>query len=287
MKKTRTIWLSWLLLILFAGYTEHPKRSLHAASRPQDKSAWKLIWYDEFNGPNGARPDASKWSYDTGGWGWGNNELEYYTDRAQNSFIEKGNLAIRAALETYTGKDKVTRNYTSARLLTKNKFALTYGKAEARIKITYGQGLWPAFWMLGDNIESVKWPDCGEIDIMENIGREPSAVHGTVHGPGYSGGEGIGATYELPEGKRFADDFHTFAVEWEPNVIRHYVDGHLYQTLTPANLPKGRAWVFDHPFFLLLNVAVGGNWPGDPDPGTAFPQTMRVDYVRVYQRAKP
>jgi beta-glucanase (GH16 family) len=138
--------------------------------------------------------------------------------------------------------------------------------------------------MLGADVGRVGWPECGEIDIMENIGREPSVVHGTVHGPGYSGAEGPTASFSLPGGGRFADDFHVFAVEWEPNVLRFYVDGSLYATRTPADLPAGRKWVFDHPFFVILNVAVGGRWPGAPDATTTFPQRMRVDYVRVYRR---
>jgi hypothetical protein len=141
--------------------------------------------------------------------------------------------------------------------------------------------------MLGADIDQVGWPTCGEMDIMENIGREPSMVHGTIHGPGYSGGNAIGAAYSLPNGRRFADDFHTFAIEWEPSVIRFYVDGLLYATKTPADLPVGSTWAFAHPFFILVNVAVGGFWPGNPDASTVFPQTMKVDYVRVYQRSTP
>ena len=155
-----------------------------------------------------------------------------------------------------------------------------------RIKIPYGQGIWPAFWMLGDDIDKAGWPKCGEIDIMENIGKEPAIVHGTIHGPGYNGSNGIGGPFELPAGQRFADEFHVFAVEWEPAAIRFYVDDHLYKTITPSDLPKGTKWVYKHPFFLLLNVAVGGGWPGNPDASTSFPQTMLVDYVRVYRRAR-
>ncbi len=245
---------------------------------------WVLVWSDEFDGPSGSAPDVTKWTYDTGGGGWGNNELETYTDRPQNAHLQDGMLIIQALKETFAGPDGITRNYTSARLKTQGLFRQTYGRFEARIKISYGQGLWPAFWMLGDNIGKVGWPNCGEVDIMENIGREPSIIHGTIHGPGYSDGSGITASYALPADQRFADDFRIFAVEWEPNVIRFYVDSNLYKTTTPADLPPGTTWVFDHPFFLILNVAVGGNWPGSPDSSTAFPQTMQVDYVRVYQR---
>jgi beta-glucanase (GH16 family) len=247
--------------------------------------AWKLVWSDEFNGSNGSAVDASKWGFDSGGGGWGNDELEYYTNRLQNSSQQDGNLVIKVLQEKYTGADGVSRNYTSARLKTLGKFSQTYGRFEARMKIPRGQGIWPAFWMLGDDIEKPGWPACGEIDIMENIGKEPALVHGTIHGPGYSGDKGIGGPYGLPGGQTFADDFHVFAVEWEPNAIRFYVDDHLYTTRTPADLPKGAKWVYDHPFFMLLNVAVGGGWPGSPDSTSVFPQTMLVDYVRVYERA--
>jgi beta-glucanase (GH16 family) len=245
---------------------------------------WTLAWSDEFGGPNGSGVDPTKWVLEVGGGGWGNQELEYYTNRLQNAYVQDGRLVIRAQREKYKGKDGVTRDYTSARLKTHGKFSQAYGRFEARAKIPYGQGLWPAFWMLGDNIDSADWPTCGEIDIMENVGKEPSTVHGTIHGPGYSGSAGIGDPYTLPVGNRFAEDFHIFAVEWAPNAIRFYVDGDLYSTRTHADLPQGRQWVFDHPFFLLLNVAVGGGWPGSPDTSTIFPQTMLVDYVRVYRR---
>ena len=250
-------------------------------------AVWSLVWSDEFEGPNGSPVDSSKWSFDVGGNGWGNNELETYTSRTVNADLEGGTLVINALKETLAGPDGITRNYTSARLLTKTKFTQTYGRFEARMKIPYGQGLWPAFWMLGDNIDTAHWPNCGEIDVMENIGKEPSIVHGTFHGPGYSGAGGITAAYALPGGQKFSDDFHTFAVEWEPNVMRFYVDGLLYKTRTPADLPAGTSWVFDHPFFIILNVAVGGGFPGNPDLSTVFPQRMVVDYVRVYQRSVP
>ena len=253
-----------------------------AGNRSPEK--WRLVWSDEFNARNSSAVDATKWSFDIGGHGWGNNELETYTSRASNAHVEDGSLVITVVKETFTGPDKITRDYTSARLLTRKKFSQQYGRFEARIKIPFGQGIWPAFWMLGENIEAVHWPNCGEIDIMENIGREPSTVHGTFHGPGYSGGKGVSAAYTLANGEKFADDFHIFAVEWEPNVIRIYADGKLYSTRTPADLPAGASWVFDHPFFLILNVAVGGGWPGNPDDTTVFPQRMLVDYVRVYQR---
>jgi beta-glucanase (GH16 family) len=255
-------------------------------SRTQAQT-WTLVWSDEFNGPAGSGVDSAKWTAETGGGGWGNQELEYYTNTTNNAALDgAGNLVIKAIKETLPRKNRCWYGqcqYTSARLITKNKFSQAYGRFEARLKIPYGQGLWPAFWMLGSNIDTVSWPNCGELDIMENIGREPSIVHGTIHGPGYSGANGIGAAYSLSGGQRFADGFHVFAVEWQPNVIRWYVDGNLYQTRTPSDLPAGTNWVFDHPFFMILNVAVGGGWPGNPDATTVFPQTMMVDYVRVYR----
>lgn len=253
-----------------------------APTRPAP-SHWKLCWSDEFNGPDGSPPDPKKWSLEVGGDGFGNHELEYYTARPCNAFVEGGNLVIQALREPYTGADGVKRDYTSARLNTFEKFSHTYGRMEARIKIPKGQGMWPAFWMLGADIGKTGWPQCGEIDIMENIGNEPSTVHGTVHGPGYSGGNGIGKPYQLPDNGKFADDFHVYAVEWKPDNIRFYVDDHLYHDVTPKNLPPDKKWAYNHPFSLLLNVAVGGDWPGPPDATTEFPQRMLVDYVRVYE----
>jgi beta-glucanase (GH16 family) len=250
-----------------------------------DRAGWKLVWSDEFNGPDGSSVDPSKWVWETGGNGWGNHELEYYTERPANAFEQGGNLVIKVSRENYTGADGVSRDYTSARLKTEGKFSEKYGRFEARIKIPEGQGIWPAFWMLGADIGKLGWPSCGEIDIMENIGKEPRVIHGTIHGPGYSGDNGIGSPFSLPDHARFADDFHIYAVELQPKAIRFYVDDHLYATRTPAEIPKGTKWAYNHPFFMLLNVAVGGGWPGAPDSTTPFPQTMLVDYVRVYKRS--
>jgi len=242
--------------------------------------SWRLVWCDEFDQPDGSLPDTSKWGYDTGGGGWGNGELQYYTTRTNNARIEGGKLVIEAKLENYEGK-----KHTSARLLTKDKWSWTYGRMEARLKIPRGQGIWPAFWMLGSNIGSAGWPACGEIDIMENIGKEPGILHGTVHGPGYSGGAGITGQVSLPGSAALADDFHIYGVEWETNRITWLLDGKAYFTITPTNLPPGKKWVFDQPHFLLLNLAVGGAWPGYPDNTTVFPQRLIVDYVRVYAPA--
>jgi beta-glucanase (GH16 family) len=254
------------------------------ATSPQSPppKGWTLTWSDEFNGANGATPDASKWVLETGGRGWGNKGLEYYTNRTANSLQKEGNLAITVLKETFTGTDGVTRNYTSARFKTANHFNQAYGRFEARLKIPKAQGIWPAFWTLGDNIDVVGGPACGEIDIMENIGSEPNRVHGSMHGPGYSGATPLTAIYT--GSSPFADDFHVFAGEWEPSAVRFYVDGNLYLTETPADLTSGTRWVFDHPFFILLNIAVGGNFPGSPVASSSYPQTMLVDYVRVYAR---
>ena len=254
---------------------------------PPTSNGWTLVWSDEFNGPDGSSVDRTKWVVETGGDGWGNQELEYYTDRSENVSVHDGNLVIRALPEKYTGPDGVKRNYTSARLKTFGKFSQTYGRFEARIKIPYGQGMWPAFWMLGDDIDKVGWPACGEIDIMENIGKEPAIIHGSIHGPGYVGSTGLEAPYALSGKQRFADGFHTFAIEWDTESISFYVDKDLYVRRTRADLQPAWKWVFDKPFFLILNLAVGGDWPGNPDETTVFPQTMLVDYVRVYQRSEP
>jgi beta-glucanase (GH16 family) len=255
-----------------------------APSPHADADIGGLTWSDEFNGAAGTAPDSTKWKHDIGGSGWGNNELEYYTDSTRNAAMDgNGNLVITARKENPANYQchYGTCEYTSARLLTAGKFDQAYGRFEARIKIPRGQGLWPAFWMLGNDIGSVGWPNSGEIDIMENIGKEPSTVHGTIHGPGYSGAGGLGGAYTLPNGQAFADGFHTFTVDWAPDSITWYVDGVQYVRKTPADL-SGNKWVFDHPFFMLLNVAVGGYWPGNPDGSTVFPQSMTIDYVRVY-----
>ena len=238
------------------------------------REGWELTWQDEFTGPE---LDLTRWTPEIGGHGWGNAESQFYTDRSENAFIEDGRLVIQVLEESYQGK-----RFTSARLITRDNFVQRYGRFEARIQIPTGQGIWPAFWMLGDDIGEVSWPQCGEIDIMENIGSEPGLIHGTIHGPGYSGANGIGKPFGLPGTGRFTNDFHVFAVEWEPEEIRWYVDDVLYNTVTPSDVPG--EWVYDHPFFLLLNVAVGGYWPGYPDDTTQFPQRMVVDYVRIYQR---
>jgi len=249
-------------------------------------SRWHLVWSDEFNSPTSSTPDPAKWTLVEGGSGYGNQELESYTTRPSNIRVEGGNLVVTAIKEPYTGKDGIARNYTSGRMQSLTHFDFQYGRIEARIKIPVGQGIWPAFWMLGANIDSTPWPDCGEIDIMENVGHELSKVHSTIHGPLYSGGDALTGAYTLSGGQHFTDDFHVFAAEWEPDLIRFYVDGHLFETLTADNIPAYKHWAFNHNFFVLFNLAVGGNWPGPPNDATQFPQQMLVDWVRVYKPGK-
>lgn len=260
-------------------------RVAHHPAPPVPPAGWTLVWNDEFSGQDGSLPDPKKWTYAIGGKGWGNHELEDYTNRKENAHIEKGNLVITAQKESFTGADGVTRDYTSARLKTQARFTQAYGRFEARIKIPQGQGMWPAFWMLGEDIPSVGWPRCGEIDIMENIGKEPGTVHGSLHGPSITARTSdLTSIFSLPAGQNFADAFHLYAVEWEPNAVRFYVDSNLYATFNASQWPAGGTWVFDHPFFIILSLAVGGDWPGNPDASTKFPQSMLVDYVRVYTK---
>ncbi|WP_424185749.1 glycoside hydrolase family 16 protein [Actinokineospora sp. G85] len=252
-----------------------------AASAPQAGAAPVVVTFeDTFDGPAGAPVDGSKWRFETGD-NVDNHERQWYTDGTDNAALDgDGNLVITARRENPGGYRcwYGPCEYTSARLSTAWTHTQRYGRFEARIKMSHGQGMWPAFWMLGADIGQVGWPASGEIDVMENIGSEPATVHGTIHGPGYSGSEGVGAGYGIDG--RFADDFHTFAVDWAPERIQWSVDGNTYSTKTPADV-GGDPWVFDHDFYLILNLAVGGRWPGDPDGSTQFPNTLVVDYVRV------
>ncbi|MFD5266374.1 ricin-type beta-trefoil lectin domain protein [Streptomyces sp. NPDC058335] len=269
---------------LSTGLAQGASPSAPAAAAPAvaEAQAAAVTFSDEFDGPAGAAVDAAKWQTETGD-NVNNHERQYYTAGNRNAALDgQGHLVVTARRENpgnyqcWYGRCE----YTSARLNTAGRFTTTYGRVEARMKVPRGQGMWPAFWMLGNDIGQVGWPSSGEIDVMENVGFEPSTVHGTLHGPGYSGSGGIGAGYTLPGGQAFADAFHTFAVDWSPNAITWSVDGTVYQRRTPADL-GGRQWVFDKPFFLILNLAVGGYWPGDPDGSTVFPQQLLVDYVRV------
>jgi len=255
-----------------------PKSSMatpESSSTPDgERAGWKLVWQDEFYGDT---LNLSNWTFDIGAHGWGNSELEEYTHHTDNVRVENGNLIIEAR------QDETAKvGYSSARIKSQDLQAWQYGRIEGRLKLPQGQGIWPAFWMLGSDIDKTTvWPNCGEIDIMEFIGKEPNNIYNTLHGPGYSGANGIG-THTEPPGGSLQNDFHVYAIEWEPTEIRWYIDDS--QTFQVAAEDVPGKWVFDHPFFIILNVAVGGGWPGYPDSTTVFPQQMLVDYVRVYQR---
>jgi beta-glucanase (GH16 family) len=247
---------------------------------------WVLTWSDEFDQPDGSAVDPSKWNQLDAA-ATSNMELEYYTGGTANAVVENGMLVITVRTE---GASQYTCSYgpclyTSARLNTLGKFAQQYGRFEARIQIPRGQGLWPAWWMEGSDKPMVGWPACGEIDIMENIGRTPSTDYGSMHGPGDAGAYDLTGNISLPDGGALADDFHVYAVEWDRTAVHFFLDQTEFETRVPSDLPPGQPWEFDKPFFLILNVAVGGNWPGNPNASTQFPQTMLVDYVRVYAKA--
>jgi beta-glucanase (GH16 family) len=272
-----------IIAILVNGCTVDDKQEI-------DQRNWELTWSDEFDGAAGALPDASKWAFDigTGANGWGNNELQYYTNRPENVSTDgNGNLVITAKRETFG-----TSQFTSARIKTKNIFSQTYGRFEARLITPYGQGIWPAFWMLGSNIDTAPWPNCGEIDIMELRGQLPSTVNGALIGPGYSTVDTYFTSSYSLQYSRFDVDYHVFAVEWDADKIDYFVDGYLYKRVDKNDVTREREWingawvydewVFDNDFFMLLNVAVGGNFLGNPNDTTSFPQKMTIDYVRVY-----
>ena len=264
--------LCWCLgLALITGCEANESQSIPERSQT-------LIWSDEFDGDAGERPDTTMWTYDigTGQNGWGNGEFQYYTDRPDNVALDgAGNLVITARREGFGGQP-----FTSARIKTEGLFERAYGRFEVRAKTPVGPGIWPAIWMLGNNCDTDPWPQCGEIDIMELRGNRPTEIAGTVHGPGYNAGNSIGQTYVLTEG-RFDDQFRVFAVEWGSDYIEWYLDDFLYHRVTPDDVPG--EWVFDHPFFIIMNVAVGGNYVGFPTSQTPFPQSLTVDYVRVYE----
>lgn len=242
-----------------------------------DERKWQLTWSDDFNGPAGQLPDSTKWANDlgTGQDGWGNQELQSYTKSPANISLDgDGNLVITAI--------RSGNNFTSARIKTQGLFAQQYGRFEARLKTPYGPGIWPAFWMLGSKVDQVGWPKCGEIDIMELRGQQPHIINGSIHGPGYSGGNPVTKTFTLMNA-RFDTDFNIFAIEWDKDKIDFFVNDFLYQRITPNDVSG--EWVFDSPFFMILNVAVGGNYVGFPLAQTPFPQKMIVDYVKVYKAA--
>lgn len=261
---------------------------LAGTSQAQESNGWRLAWADEFEGPAGSSIDASKWAFDLGTGaprnpGWGNHELQAYSDSRENVFLDgHGHLVIRAT-QTSSG-------YASGRIKTQGKYEFLYGRVEARIKPSYQQGIWQAFWMLGASYRTIAWPICGEIDITETFGAQsgdPFSTRGTIHGPGYANA-GLTQPHRVPGNRPISDDFHVFAIEWEKDSIKFFVDGDFYFEEAPAKLPAGGVWVFNQPFFMVLNVAVGG-FPapvGYPDSSKPLPShaEMLVDYVRVYQR---
>jgi beta-glucanase (GH16 family) len=245
-----------------------------------DIAGCTLAWSDEFDGPAGSPPDPGTWQPETGGHGWGNAELQYYAGGTENAWLDgAGHLVIAARrLDPDVRRHYDGCVYSSARLTSKDHVTHRYGVIRARMRLPGGRGIWPAFWMLGRDFDEVGWPRCGEIDVMENFGADPALVHGAVHGPGYTGSA---VTVSHRAGASLADDFHVYSVAWEPGRIRWYLDGRRYATVTAGDL-RGQPWVFDHDFFLLLNVAVGGTPAPVPDESVVFPQRLLVDYVRVY-----
>lgn len=235
---------------------------------------WNLVWHDEFDGET---INTQNWTYDLGGGGWGNGEMQVYTDAPENARLKNGLLIIEARKET---NESGGFKFTSARLKTQGLQAFQYGRVEARIKVPAGAGLWSAFWMLGSNFGTVGWPDCGEIDIMEYVGKDPTLILGTMHGPGYSGA--LGLTKWNRQTYNIADEFHTYAIEWEKDQISWFFDDVKYSTYTRSDVAP-KTWVFDQPFFMILNLAVGGTLGGLVNPDTSFPAQLQVDYVRVYE----
>ena len=244
----------------------------------QPPEGMELVWSDEFDGDE---IDRTNWTYDIGGWGWGNGEAQYYTDRPENARLENGLLVIELRQEEFDGS-----YFTSARLLTRELREFQYGRIEARLKMPKGNGTWPAFWMLGTGFEqdaddpAFQWPNVGEIDIMEYVGREPDLVIGTIHGPGYAGAGG--RSHWNRQEFDIADDWHTFAVDWDESGIRWFFDGEQYAEIGPDDIIRGE-WVFDQPFFIILNLAHGGTLGGIIDPDLEYPIRYYADYVRVYQ----
>jgi beta-glucanase (GH16 family) len=241
---------------------------------PSSYPGYTLKWNDEFNGTS---IDQNNWGYDLGASGWGNNELQNYTSLNANSYIANGSLVIEA-IKGPNG------NYTSARMITKGKRTFQYGRIDIRAKLPKGQGIWPALWMLGTNIDNVGWPACGEIDIMEYLGHQTSTVHGTAHwgAQGSTSSQSSSSRFDLTSGN-FYEKFHVFSIIWEANRIRWYMDDQLFHTVTTTTTNGAANWRFNQEFFFIFNIAVGGNWPGYPDATTQFPQKMFVDYVRVFQ----
>jgi beta-glucanase (GH16 family) len=247
--------------------------------RTHDRLAGTLVWADEFRGPKGAKPDPEKWRFETG-FGWGDGEFQYYR-RANAELDGAGNLAIEGRKERYTDADGVTADYTSARLNTEDRFEFAYGRVEARIRVPAGRGLVAAFWALGSNHSAIGWPAAGEIDVMEVNGAEPTTLVGNLHGP-RRGHEDYSLDAERPTAEPLSNRFHVYGVSWAPGRIAFSLDGQVYGSRRPADLPPGSRWRFDHPFFLVMTLAIGGEWAGPPDATTSWPATMLVDWLRVW-----
>jgi beta-glucanase (GH16 family) len=271
--------LTALVVLLLTRGNPSPSRPKQTSP---DASYTHLVWSDEFNGPAGTAPSAANWRHDLGAYGAPDHELQSYTDSLANASLNgQGDLAIVARRQTVTGPDGLTRNYTSARLETLGLFSIKYGLIEARMKVPAGTGLWSAFWMLGDDITTVGWPASGEIDVTEVLGQDPFTYRTTIHGP--DGGSGYSLGQNFKSSTSLASQFNTYGVSWKPNSITFLFNGAPWATVTPSDLSSGQSWVFDKPFHLLLNLAVGGDYPGPPDPSTPFPATLLVNWVRVYQ----
>ncbi|MGC6507601.1 MAG: glycoside hydrolase family 16 protein [Myxococcota bacterium] len=260
-----------MILFLFACLAEDKNDTAYV-------EYWRLVWEDNFDGEAGSPPNPNNWLHDVGGDGWGNTQLEYNTDRTENvSHRGDGFLQLTAKKEDYQGNA-----YTSARIKTQGLMSAQNARIEARIKVPSGSGIWPAFWMLGDSFSEVGWPACGELDILELKGEDPYTVYGTAHGPGYSGGDGVGGS--VLQAEPFSDDFHVYSIDIDPGHIVWSIDNEVFFKLRTGDIPNGTPWVYDEPFFLLLNIAVGGHFVEPPDETTEFPSRMFVDYVRVYER---
>ncbi len=270
-------------------YTPTPTpQPTETASFPTPVDSWQFVWGDEFDGRAGTSPDGSKWQFDQGGTGWGNHELEYYTSAPENVSQDGDGSLVITAFETATvpgasGCWYGTCRFTSARILTGNLFSFTYGRIEARIQVPQGKGLWPAFWLLGADYKQVGWPSSGEIDVMELDGSHPALLHANLHGPSGSGPYSFNNTFQLPAGGSFSHGFHVYGLDWSPSLLSWYVDGNLFASVSRDQFSTGSLWVFDRPFIILFNLAVGGDLPGSPDQSTTFPQKLLIDYVRIYQ----
>jgi beta-glucanase (GH16 family) len=271
-----------LLLVLALGACKPPAETLASSDQyapiQWQPGSWTLVWQDEFEGPANTAPDPTKWSYQLGGWGWGNKELQNYTDSLTNGALDgNGNLVITARAEM-----SGTNAYSSSRLSTQGHFSRAYGRFEARMRLENGKGLWPAFWVMGDDIDTAGWPTCGELDIMEQKGGSPGSISGSVHGPQAGAAIDVPLTRFVPVAGGSDTDFHLYAVEWDPDKIVFLVDDVPYLQTSPPLRPR---WVYDHPFFIIVNLAVGGLYPGPPDATTPFPASIAIDWVRVSARA--